>query len=241
MSKNINTPLITIITVVFNGEEYLEDTILSVINQTYKNIEYIIIDGASTDFTVNIIKKYENNISYWVSEEDKGIYDAMNKAIKLSSGEYINFMNAGDSFVSTRTLEKIAPLLNEDFVYGNHKVYTENIEDGISIDVKNYSGERNIPFCHQSLFARKSYLLKHLFDIRYKIAADYKQYLDCLHDGATMKHIPIDIANFLDGGLSMSSRKSLIKEYYLITKEYGFISSSLVYIIRLIKFKLLGK
>ena len=239
--NNISYSLVSIITVVFNGEKYLEETILSVINQSYGNIEYIIVDGGSTDGTLNFIKKYEDKIDYWISEPDNGIYDAMNKAISIANGEYINFMNAGDSFVDLTTLEKVVPFLKEDFVYGNHKVFLNNVDDGVSVNVESYSGKRNIPFCHQSLFARSSCLLRYPFDLNYKIAADYKQYLDCFHSGASMKHIPIEIANFLDGGLSMSSRKALIKEYYTITKKYDFFSATMVYIIRLIKFKLLGK
>ncbi|MCI5136399.1 MAG: glycosyltransferase [Candidatus Electrothrix sp. AW2] len=93
-------PLITVITVVFNGVQRLEETILSVIGQTYDNVEYIIIDGGSTDGTLDIIRKYEHAIDYWVSEKDRGIYDAMNKGIDLTTGEWMNFMNAGDSFFS---------------------------------------------------------------------------------------------------------------------------------------------
>ena len=100
-------PLISIITVVFNGEKYLEETIQSVINQTYSNVEYIIIDGGSSDGTLDIIKKYEERIDYWVSEKDKGIYDAMNKGIDVASGEWINFMNAGDGFYADDVLDKI--------------------------------------------------------------------------------------------------------------------------------------
>ena len=118
-----NNPLISIVTVVYNGKVFLEETILSIINQTYKNIEYIIIDGGSTDGTVDIIKKYENKISYWISEKDNGIYDAMNKGIKKSTGEWINFMNAGDLFNDNNVLTNFynKSLINDnvDFFYSD--------------------------------------------------------------------------------------------------------------------------
>ena len=99
---------ISVITVAYNASRYIETTILSVINQTYSNIEYIIIDGGSTDGTVDIIKKYSNKISYWISEPDKGIYDAMNKGINKATGEWINFMNAGDTFHNPDTLSAVS-------------------------------------------------------------------------------------------------------------------------------------
>lgn len=93
-----NNILISVVTVSYNAVATIEQTLLSVINQTYPNIEYIIIDGGSTDGTVDIIKKYADEIVYWISEPDKGIYDAMNKGIKKANGEWINFINAGDSY-----------------------------------------------------------------------------------------------------------------------------------------------
>ena len=115
-------PLVSVVTVVFNGEKYLEETIQSVINQTYDNVEYIIIDGGSTDGTLDIIKKYEDRIDYWVSERDRGIYDAMNKGIDLASGEWINFMNAGDGLDSYSILNEIFSNkinLKIGLIYGN--------------------------------------------------------------------------------------------------------------------------
>ena len=98
---------VTIVTVCYNAVAEIERTILSVINQTYRNVEYIIIDGGSTDGTVEIIKKYRAQIAYFVSEPDSGVYDAMNKAVKIATGEWINFMNAGDIFNSTTVLNDI--------------------------------------------------------------------------------------------------------------------------------------
>lgn len=116
-------PLITVITVVYNGEKHLEETILSVVNQTYENIEYIIVDGGSTDKTLDVIKKYENQIDCWVSESDNGIYDAMNKGLSLASGEWINFMNAGDAFWRPDSISDIFcgryDLQDSDFIYSD--------------------------------------------------------------------------------------------------------------------------
>lgn len=105
--RKMNHPKITIITVCFNAVDVIEKTILSVVNQTYQNIEYIIVDGGSTDGTIDIIKKYEDQIDKWISEPDDGIYDAMNKGIRMATGEWLNFMNAGDWFYSDSVVEKV--------------------------------------------------------------------------------------------------------------------------------------
>jgi len=120
-----DNPLISVITVVFNGENDLEQTIKSVINQTYNNIEYIVIDGGSTDDTLSIIKKYEDKINYWVSEDDNGIYDAMNKGVGLAQGEWLCFINSGDIFISQNTLFDLAYALKDGsklFIYSNGTV-----------------------------------------------------------------------------------------------------------------------
>lgn len=169
--------LITIITVVFNDVKNIESTILSIINQTYANIEYIIIDGGSTDGTVNIIKKYSNKISYWISESDKGIYDAMNKGIEKANGEWVNFMNSGDRFTSNNVIEKIfnnSIDKNIQVIYGS-VLLKENGTQILRKPTSLNNITKHIPFCHQSSFTR---LKKFYFDTNYKIAADYKMFYD---------------------------------------------------------------
>jgi len=127
-SSYSSLPLITIITVVYNGEKYLEETIQSVINQTYPNVEYIIIDGGSTDGTLDIIKKYEDYIDYWISEKDRGISDAFNKGLRVCNGVYIQTLNAGDFLISQTIIEEIVPdlLKNEDIVAYQSRTDTGN-------------------------------------------------------------------------------------------------------------------
>lgn len=132
---NIMVKKITVVTVCFNAESVLEQTILSVLNQTYKDIEYLIIDGGSKDGTLGIIKKYSDKVK-WISEPDKGIYDAMNKGVKMASGEWINFMNAGDRFASNDVLEKIFAKDYPDevkFLYSDNFYQTENGRKSLAI------------------------------------------------------------------------------------------------------------
>lgn len=100
-------PLVTVITISYNAEAIIERTILSVINQTYPAVEYIIIDGGSTDSTVDIIEKYANKVTYWISEPDNGIYDAMNKGLDIATGKWVSFMNSGDYYYSNNVLDAI--------------------------------------------------------------------------------------------------------------------------------------
>jgi glycosyltransferase involved in cell wall biosynthesis len=150
-----NTPLITVVTVVYNGAETLEETILSVINQTYKNIEYIIVDGASTDTTLNIIKKYEDKIDYWISEHDEGIYDAMNKGLGLANGEWIIFMNSGDYFYTQNVIYdfiECKPETNKNY-YGDSVYFTNNIIFKAISNLKSkWRFLYHYTFSHQAIF-----------------------------------------------------------------------------------------
>lgn len=197
-------PLISIITVVYNGVKYLEETIQSVISQTYDNVEYIIIDGGSTDGTVDIIKKYEDKIDYWVSEKDKGIYDAMNKGIDAVSGEWINFMNAGDGFFDNDVLEKLFVnnnLKNIDVIYGDHKVIYPNrkriVKAGNIEDI--WKGSQ---FCHQSTFVSANVHKANKFNLSNHIGADFEFFYILYKQKKNFKYINIIIANYSAGGLS---------------------------------------
>ena len=169
-------PLISIVTVVYNGEQFLEETIQSVINQSYDNIEYIIIDGGSTDGTVDIIKKYEDKIDYWVSEKDNGIYDAMNKGIKVATGKWINFMNAGDMLYEDQVIEDIffdKSYPNSIFVYGdtsyNYGSFTV-LRKSFNLDIY----WKRIPFRHQSVFIDSVYHKKEQYRLHIKINSDFE-------------------------------------------------------------------
>lgn len=175
-------PLISIITVVFNGEKYLEETILSVLNQTYDNVEYIIIDGGSTDGTLDIIKKYDDKIDYWASKKDSGIYDAMNKGINASNGNIIGIVNS-DDFLYLGTLEKIAQYFIDDidlmYTYGNVNIVDENGEffftaKSLGTSSFKYQIFRHMPFLHPTMFIRKEvYNQIGCYDPSYKVSADY--------------------------------------------------------------------
>nr|WP_198001791.1 glycosyltransferase family 2 protein [Sulfurihydrogenibium yellowstonense] len=184
LSPTTFLPLITVITVVYNGAKYLEDTIKSVINQTYPNVEYIIIDGGSTDGTIDIIKKYEDYIDYWVSEPDRGIYDAMNKGIDLVTGEWINFMNAGDKFFNDNTIFFIYQNVksfdsNYDIVYGKAGVIDEKRElvsiQGLNERESFRKLKKYMSIPHQSTFYRLEFFKKiGKYDDNLKLAGDYE-------------------------------------------------------------------
>ncbi len=197
-SKIVANKKVTVVTVTYNAEAILEETILSVINQDYKNIEYIIIDGASTDKTIDIIKKYEEKIDYWISEPDDGIYYAMNKGVEKATGEWINFMNAGDTFVDSNTIQKVINSLNE----GTELIYGDHVCDGVIGSVKDRKITRLIPCCHQSLFIKTDLMKQHPFNTLYKISADYEFMLKMYQNGKKLQYIEEPIANYLTNGFS---------------------------------------
>ncbi len=169
-------PLITVITVVYNGEKYIEQTILSVIEQKHNNIEYIIIDGQSTDSTCEIIKRYDEHIDYWISEKDNGIYDAMNKGIKKAKGSLISFLNADDWYESNALQNIIDIYLKNskvDFIFGDLNVVNDEgyVVAKFHGDISKW--KKTMPFGHPTLFVRSEILKNYLFDTNHKVIADY--------------------------------------------------------------------
>ncbi|NCB40033.1 MAG: glycosyltransferase [Erysipelotrichia bacterium] len=207
--------LVTVITVVFNGAKFLEETINSVLNQTYDNVEYIIIDGASTDGTQAIIERYEHIIDYWISEKDAGIYDAMNKGIDAATGDWINFINAGDSFYNKNVLMLFSGKNYFcDVLYGNTQVVYEHgntkIVDASSV-VKFFYGP---PFNHQSCFVRAELHKIKKFDLRYKICSDFHTFVSFYKNGNKFEYVNSTISTYaLNGQSSVISVKTLYELY----------------------------
>ena len=215
-------PFITIVTVVYNGIATLEKTIQCVLNQNYTNIEYIIIDGGSTDGSVDIIKKYESRLSEWKSEKDNGIYHAMNKGIQMASGEWICFLNSGDVFVDSSTLiqvvEKIISSEETDIVYGNILVKKADGEFKERI-AKAPCNIHRMYFCHQSAFVKTSLLRKYLFDEKHKLSADLKFFKQCYHDGHKFLPLSFPVVIYDTSGISNTNREAGLRDNIAVIKE----------------------
>jgi glycosyltransferase involved in cell wall biosynthesis len=223
-----SSPKISIITVVYNGETLIERTIQSVLNQSYSNIEYIIIDGASTDSTMNIIKKYQSKIALLHSGKDRGIYDAMNRGLKDATGDYVLFLNAGDLLFSEDTLEKVfASGSDADVYYGNTAVIDEQ---GNILGDRRLSPPENLDWkslrygmcvSHQSFIPKR--LLCDFYNLDYSISADIDWVIQALKQAEKIENTHQYISKFLAGGTSNTKRKkALLERFSILSKHYGF-------------------
>jgi glycosyltransferase involved in cell wall biosynthesis len=208
---SFNIPLVSIITVVFNGEKYIEETIKSVISQKYHRVEYIIIDGGSTDETVNIIKKYKDHVDYWVSESDLGIYDAMNKGVSIARGDWVNFMNAGDYFYDNTTLFSIFKnkMSDTDLIYGDVEILYSNFSRIQKAGDTRYLW-RGMQFSHQSMFVRTSLMRQYKFNIHNRIVADFEFVYHLYSKKCSFNYVPLIVSSVVAGGLSDSSRLEVL-------------------------------
>ena len=213
---------ISVVTVCYNVADCIEQTMLSVLNQSYPDIEYIVIDGGSTDGTVDIIKKYADRLAYWVSEPDKGIYDAMNKGIAAASGSYINFMNAGDTFASENTVARVVESINEgsDVIYGGSITHSKNGKEKAACPNPFFRQQKWLKhpgINHQSTFIKNSLLKKYGFDCRYRIAADFNL-LDIIYrNKGVFQELDYPVARYDMSGISSVSHSCRIREFAAIS------------------------
>ncbi|MDE6268834.1 MAG: glycosyltransferase [Muribaculaceae bacterium] len=202
MTSTQSKPKITVITVCYNAADVIEPTILSVIGQDYGDVEYIVIDGASTDGTVDIISRYAGYLSRWISEPDKGIYHAMNKGISIATGDYILFMNAGDRFFSHSALSRFfssaADYQGVDVLYGDTLC---SVGNRFYKRRPSHTGT-HIPTCHQSIFVAARRLKEMPFDLSYRILADRHQFRQLRQSGITFAYVPEFVSIYDTTGIS---------------------------------------
>ncbi|MDH5299872.1 MAG: glycosyltransferase [Gammaproteobacteria bacterium] len=224
-------PLVSIVTVVLNGEAHLEQCINSVLAQTYPNIQYVIIDGGSTDGTLDIIRKYADKIAYWSSEPDKGISDAFNKGIAQCKGEIVGMINADDWFENDAVESVVAAMPKFDIVYGLTEFWKKNQSEGVWFpDHSKLRDEMSLN--HSSTFIRRLlYARFGGFDVNRKFAMDYDLLLRLLTNGAMFSFLNKKISNMRLDGVSDQNWKKAYDEVRQIKKNHLalYLSSDIYY------------
>lgn len=233
---NKSNPLISVITVVYNAENTIEETIKSVVKQTYKKIEYIIIDGGSNDGTIKVINLYRSHITEFVSEKDNGIFDAMNKGLALANGQYVNFMNSGDQFVNMSVIENFVRKLNNkhDFIFGDTII---NKKGKLKMQKSNpffyKKGINQMGICHQSIFLNTHLAKKYGFDNKYRLAADYNMIYSIIENERPKVLYLNSPVSVFDASFGVSSKhfKRTFKEVLNIYKSFS-LTSKLLFLIK---------
>lgn len=223
----------SIITVVFNARDLIEGTIQSVLAQTWPQVEYIIVDGASKDGTTEIIRAYGDRISRWVSEPDKGLYDAMSKGLRMATGDFVWFVNAGDRIFAPDTLEQMASLvgLQTDVLYGEVMLVddarkhlgtrTERTTQKLPKKLHWKSLRRGMVVCHQGFVPRREIAPSF---IENNLTADIDWVIRCLQKSRETVHTGLILAEYLEGGISNKRRRQSLRDrYQVLKKHYGFI------------------
>jgi glycosyltransferase involved in cell wall biosynthesis len=220
-------PVFTVITVTKNSERYLEQTILSVIGQKYPGLEYAIIDGGSTDGTLEIIKKYQDRVAYWSSEPDRGIYDAVNKGIRVSTGEIIGIIHSDDYYESD-AIAKVVEAFRRDpqgeVFHGNVMMRTAG-DQQLRVSHPNIKYDRiwhKMILRHPACFiTRTAYAKYGLYDLGYPIAADYELFLRFYKMGARFHYLDEVMAHMREGGISHRRQKESWRECRRIAIAHG--------------------
>lgn len=238
----MSQPSLTIITVVYNNVRDIERTIRSVIGQTYPYIQYVIVDGKSTDGTLEIIKRYAEQVSNWVSEPDKGIYDAMNKGLARATGDYVLFMNSGDELYASDTVERVfAAAPGADIYYGETELFNDEWE---SLGLRRHhipehftwrSFRFGMNISHQAIYIRRT--ITEPYDTQYELSAD----IDWIIRAAKKAKLTVNtrqiVAKYLVGGMSKKRhRQSLVERFRIFSKYYGLVPNVFNHLI--IAFKL---
>lgn len=217
--------LISIITVTYNAEEFIAPTLLSVANQSFHDFEYILIDGASDDLTLDIVSNYKEYVDVFISKKDNGIYDAMNTGLRISKGQYVLFLNAGDTFVDDDVLKRISKnldgsirILSGDF----YKIKSLDEKKGVLIRTRACTIEnlrRDFSACHQAIFMHRSVASD--YDLRYRILADYKWVVRAAEKcgSSEISLISEPFVKYLDGGISSKNIVQNFRERIMLHLE----------------------
>lgn len=240
MLTKIN-PKFSIITVTYNAGKYIEETILSVITQTYHNIEYIIVDGKSTDNTMDIVNRYRDRITTIISEPDKGLYDAMNKGIDLATGDYLCFLNAGDSLHEDDTLFNMVHSIHgrhqtlPDILYGETDIVDE---EGHFISKRRHKAPQQLNWksfrqgmmvCHQAFFANRRIVEK--YDLQYRFSSDFDWCIRLMKKADNIHNTNLTVIDYRNEGMTTRNHKASLKERFrIMCKYYGYVSTILYHI-----------
>lgn len=228
-------PKFSIITITFNAAPVIKPTLQSVLAQSYKNYEYILVDGASKDDTVAVAKASGIDFAHIVSEPDKGLYDAMNKGIRLAKGDYLCFLNAGDAFHSADTLEKIVAAISHeeqlpDVLYGetaevNEKrefVRMRRLQAPARLTWKSF--KQGMLVCHQAFYARRDIAPE--YNLEYRLSADVDWCIKVMKRAKKMVNVELTVVDYLQNGLSLQNhRASLIERFKVMCSHYGVLST----------------
>jgi glycosyltransferase involved in cell wall biosynthesis len=218
-------PKLSVITIVFNNVQHIERTLKSVINQTYTDIEYIVVDGLSTDGTLEVIEPYKSRISNLISEPDKGIYDAMNKGLAAATGDYVLFMNSGDEFYAADTVANVFAAADDaDIYYGE----TEMIDDaGNSLGQRrhkapqqfNWRGfKHGMSISHQAIYIKR--IITEPYDRQYSLSADIDWIIRAAKKAKKTVNVHQYVARYLVGGMSKKRHRQSLQERFDIMKRY---------------------
>jgi len=222
-------PKLSVITIVYNNVKDIERTMLSVLGQTYKNIEYILIDGASTDGTKDLIYKYKSRLAQFISEPDNGIYDAMNKGLSLATGDYVLFMNSGDEIYAKETVADVFDTAAAaDIYYGETEMFNEQWKSlgqrrhctPEDFNWKSFRFGMNIS--HQAIYVKRN--IAGPFDLQYKYSADIDWIIRAAKNASSIVNTHSYVAKYLVGGVSKKKHLASLKErFQIFTKYYGLV------------------